>query len=60
MTIDYQFVGCTAGLCSASFKVYTYDTSVINPAAARDINNFGVLPVTVVAPTDQLGGMQTL
>ena len=59
VSVNYRFVGCTAGQCSASFKVYKYDTSTIDPAASGNINNFGGMPVAVVAPTDQLGGVQT-
>ena len=46
-------------MCSATFKVYKYDTSTINPTASGNVNNFEVMPAAVVAPTDQLGGVQT-
>ena len=58
VTIEYQFFTCTSGQCSAFFNVYAYDTSTINPAVARVVGNFGTMPVNVVTPTDQSGGVQ--
>ena len=58
VTIEYQFVDCISDQCSAFFNVYTYDTSTINPEAAGIVGNFGTMPVNVVTPTDQLGGVK--
>ena len=56
VVIEYRFEGCTsAAQCSAVFRVYKYDTSVIDPAAVRNVSVFGDTPVQLVAPPDQSG-----
>ena len=55
VTVEFSFVGCTGSECAASFSVYKYDTSVIDPAAARIVSNYGNTPVERVVPLDQAG-----
>ena len=55
VTVELSFNGCTGSECAQSFPVYKYDTSVINPAAARIVSNYGSTPVSRVFPLDQTG-----